>query len=85
MTLTFAGYSLVLRKIIPRTETLWPALAFPGAFANLMNRQNGLLAFSLLGSALLRLGSSPILGGVFFGPLFVQAADGSTGANRVGC
>jgi len=33
------GYSLVLRKIIPRTETFWPALAFPGAFANLMNGQ----------------------------------------------
>jgi alpha-1,2-mannosyltransferase len=69
MTLTFAGYSLVLRKIIPRTETLWPALAFPGAFANLMNGQNGLLAFSLLGGALLTLESSPILGGVLFGLL----------------
>ena len=69
MTLTFAGYSLVLRKIIPRTETFWPALAFPGAFANLMNGQNGLLAFSLLGGALLTLESNPILGGVFFGLL----------------
>jgi alpha-1,2-mannosyltransferase len=69
MTLTFAGYSLVLRKIIPRSETLWPALAFPGAFANLMNGQNGLLAFSLLGGALLTLESSPILGGVLFGLL----------------
>ena len=69
MSLTFAGYSLVLRKIIPRTETFWPALAFPGAFANLMNGQNGLLAFSLLGGALLTLESSPILGGVFFGLL----------------
>ena len=69
MTLTFAGYLLVLRKIIPRTETLWPALAFPGAFANLMNGQNGLLAFSLLGGALLTLESSPILGGVLFGLL----------------
>ena len=69
MTLTFAGYLLVLRKIIPRTETLWPALAFPGAFANLMNGQNGLLAFSLLGGALLTLESSPILGGAFFGLL----------------
>ncbi len=69
MTLTFSGYLLVLRKIIPRAETFWPALAFPGAFANLMNGQNGLLAFSLLGGALLTLESSPILGGVFFGLL----------------
>lgn len=69
MSLTFSGYLLVLRKIIPRSETLWPALAFPGAFANLMNGQNGLLAFSLLGGALLTLESSPILGGVFFGLL----------------
>jgi len=69
MTLTFSGYLLVLRKIIPRAETFWPALAFPGAFANLMNGQNGLLAFSLLGGALLTLESSPILGGVLFGLL----------------
>jgi alpha-1,2-mannosyltransferase len=69
MMLTFAGYSIVLRKIIPRTETFWPALAFPGAFANLMNGQNGLLAFSLLGGALLSLESRPLLAGVFFGLL----------------
>jgi len=69
MMLTFTGYSLVLRKIIPRTETFWPALAFPGAFANLMNGQNGLLAFSVLGGALLSLESRPLLAGVFFGLL----------------
>jgi len=69
MALTFAGYSLVLRKIIPRTETFWPALAFPGAFANLMNGQNGLLAFSVLGGALLSLESRPLLAGVCFGLL----------------
>ena len=69
MVLTFAGYSLVLRKIIPRTETFWPALAFPGAFANLMNGQNGLLAFSVLGGALLSLDSRPLLAGAFFGLL----------------
>jgi hypothetical protein len=67
MALTFAGYSLVLRKIIPRTETFWPALAFPGAFATFMNGQNGFLAVSLLGGALLSLESSPLLAGVFFG------------------
>ena len=69
MTLTAAGYMLVLRKIIPRTETFWPALAFPGAFANLMNGQNGLLAFSVLGGALLTVESNPLLGGAFFGLL----------------
>ncbi|MGA8644092.1 glycosyltransferase family 87 protein [Candidatus Binatus sp.] len=69
MTLTAAGYILVLRKIIPRTETFWPALAFPGAFANLMNGQNGLLAFSVLGVALLTVESNPLLGGAFFGLL----------------
>jgi alpha-1,2-mannosyltransferase len=67
MTLTFVSYCLVLRKIIPRTETFLPALAFPGAFANLMNGQNGLLAFSVLGVALLSVESNPILGGMFFG------------------
>jgi len=85
MTLTFAGYALVLRKIIPRAETFWPALAFPGAFANLMNGQNGLLAFSLLGGALLSLESSPLLAGVLFGLFVVQAADGGAGATGVGC
>jgi alpha-1,2-mannosyltransferase len=69
MLLTFAGYSLVLRKIIPHTETFWPVLAFPGAFANLMNGQNGLLAFSVLGAALLSLESRPLLAGAFFGLL----------------
>ncbi len=69
MTLTAAGYVLVLRKIIPRTETFWPALAFPGAFANVMNGQNGLLAFSVLGVALLSVESNPLLGGAFFGLL----------------
>jgi alpha-1,2-mannosyltransferase len=69
MMLTFAGYTLVLRKIIPRAETFWAALAFPGAFANLMNGQNGLLAFSLLGGALLSLESRPLLAGVLFGLL----------------
>jgi len=69
MMLTFAGYSLVLWKIIPRTETFWPVLAFPGAFANLMNGQNGLLAFSVLGGALLSLESRPLLAGAFFGLL----------------
>ena len=68
-TLTFAGYSLVLRKIIPRTESFWPALAFPGAFANLQNGQNGLLTFSLLGGALLSLESRPLLAGALFGLL----------------
>ncbi len=69
MTLTFAGYLLVLRKIIPRAETFWPALAFPGAFANFMNGQNGFLAFSLLGGALISLESRPLLAGVLFGLL----------------
>jgi alpha-1,2-mannosyltransferase len=69
MTLTLAGYLLVLRKLIPRAETFWPALAFPGMFANLMNGQNGLLAFSLLGGALLSLESRPLLAGVLFGLL----------------
>ena len=69
MTLTFAGYLLVLRKIIPRAETFWPALAIPGAFANLMNGQNGLLAFSVLGAALLWVESNPLLGGALFGLL----------------
>ncbi len=68
-TLTFAGYSMVLRKIIPRAETFWPALAFPGVFANLQNGQNGLLTFSLLGGALLSLESRPLLAGALFGLL----------------
>ena len=84
MMLTLAAYLLVLRKIIPRAETFWPALAFPGMFANLMNGQNGLLAFSLLGSALLSLETRPLLAGHPFWPFVVQAADGGAGATRVG-
>lgn len=66
---TFAGYLAVLRKIVPRVETLLPALAFPGAFANIENGQNGLLTFSLLGGALLSLESRPALAGILFGLL----------------
>ncbi|HEY6418256.1 MAG TPA: glycosyltransferase family 87 protein [Candidatus Binataceae bacterium] len=64
---TFAAYLGVLWKIDPERDSLWLAIAFPGALINLANGQNGFLTFALLGAALLTLERRPILAGVLFG------------------
>jgi len=64
---TFAAYLAVIWKIDPERDSLWLAIAFPGALVNLTNGQNGFLTLALLGTALLTLDSRPILAGVMFG------------------
>ena len=54
-------------KIDPERDSLWLAIAFPGALVNLTNGQNGFLTLALLGAALLTLERRPILAGVMFG------------------
>ena len=54
-------------KIDPDRDSLWLAIAFPGALVNLTNGQNGFLTLALLGAALLTLERRPILAGVLFG------------------
>jgi glycosyl transferase family 87 len=64
---TLAAYLLVMRTIDPARDSLWLAIAFPGALITLTNGQNGFLTLALLGAALLTLERRPILAGVFFG------------------
>lgn len=64
---TLSAYLAVLWKIDPDRDSLWLAIAFPGALVNLTDGQNGFLTLALLGSALLLLERRPILSGVTFG------------------
>ena len=66
-TATFAAYLATMWKIDPERDSLWLAIAFPGALVNLTNGQNGFLTLALLGGALLTLERRPILAGVMFG------------------
>ena len=64
---TFAAYLATMWKIDPERDSLWLAIAFPGALVNLTNGQNGFLTLGLLGGGLLTLDRRPILAGVMFG------------------
>ena len=64
---TFAPYLATMWKIEPERDSIWLAIAFPGALVNLTNGQNGFLTLALLGGALLSLERRPILAGVMFG------------------
>lgn len=69
---TLAAYLTVLRKIAPWKQTIWLALAFPGAWINLINGQNGFLSAALLGGGLLYLEQQPVLAGFLFGLLVIK-------------
>ncbi|MGH7925704.1 MAG: glycosyltransferase family 87 protein [Candidatus Binatus sp.] len=64
---TFAAYLAVMWTLEPELDSLWLAIAFPGALVNLTNGQNGFLTLALLGAALLTLERRPLLAGVMFG------------------
>ena len=64
---TFAAYLTVMFKLDPERDSLWLAVAFPGALVNLTNGQNGFLTLALLAAAMLTLERRPILAGVMFG------------------
>lgn len=64
---TFAAYLAVMWAIDRRADSLWLAIAFPGALVNLTNGQNGFLTLALLGGALLTLERRPIVAGLLFG------------------
>lgn len=64
---TAAAYIAVLWKIDPEGDSIWLAIAFPGALVNLTNGQNGFLTMALLGGALLSIRRRPVLAGVLFG------------------
>jgi alpha-1,2-mannosyltransferase len=64
-----AAYLIVVRKIAPRPETLWVALAFPGALLTILDGQNGLITAALFGGGLLLLERRPWVAGALFGLL----------------
>jgi len=66
---TLSGYLAVLRRIAPHPAAFWLALAFPGAFQNLIHGQNGFLSVALLGGGLLLLERFPLLAGLLLGLL----------------
>ena len=64
-----AAYLAAMRAILPRTETLLIAAAFPAVFVNIGHGQNGFLTAALLGGALHLLDRRPWLAGVLIGCL----------------
>ena len=64
---SFVVYATVIRRFVPRPETLWVLAAFPGAFINAFHGQNGFLTAALFGAALLQLETRPVLAGLLFG------------------
>jgi hypothetical protein len=69
VTVTFAGYVLVIRKLAPQPQTVLLLIAFPGTFLNLLHGQNGFIAAALLGGALMTLERRPVLAGILIGLL----------------
>src|SRR3954470_7915364 len=66
---SLAAYLAVMRAILPRTETLLLAAAFPAVFVNIGHGQNGFLTAALLGGALHLLDRRARLAGRFVGCL----------------
>jgi hypothetical protein len=66
---SFAAYLATMRAILPRSETLLIAAAFPAVFINIGHGQNGFLTAALLGGALHLLDRRPWLAGVLIGLL----------------
>jgi hypothetical protein len=66
---SLAAYLAVIRAILPRSETLLVALAFPAVFVNIGHGQNGFLTTALLGGALHLLDRRPWRAGVLIGLL----------------
>jgi hypothetical protein len=64
---TLAAYLAALRRILPQRGALVAALAYPGAFVNLGNGQNGFALVGLFGFGLLLLETRPVAAGALFG------------------
>jgi hypothetical protein len=69
MALTLAGYLLTVRAVVPRTEALMIALAFPAVLVNIGHGQNGFLTAALLGGGLVLLDRRPVVAGILIGLL----------------
>jgi hypothetical protein len=66
---TLAAYLSVLWVIVPGRSAMWLAIAFPAAFVNMRDGQNGFISLSLMGGGLLLLERRPVLAGLLLGLL----------------
>lgn len=69
---SFAGYLVVIRRIVSLPGTWMPLIAFPGAMMNIFHGQNAFLTAALMGGALLLLPLRPVLAGVLIGLLTIK-------------
>ncbi|RMF06083.1 MAG: DUF2029 domain-containing protein, partial [Alphaproteobacteria bacterium] len=69
MALTLPAYLAAVRAILPRSDVLIPAAAFPAVFVNLGHGQNGFLTAALLGGGLVLLERRPVMAGLLIGLL----------------
>ena len=67
--LTLAAYLSVLWVILPDRSAMWLSIAFPAAFVNMRDGQNGFVSLALMGGGLLLLERRPILAGLLLGVL----------------
>jgi alpha-1,2-mannosyltransferase len=66
---SLGAYLAAIRAILPRSETLLVASAFPAVLVNIGHGQNGFLTAALLGGALHLLGNRPVIAGLLIGLL----------------
>src|SRR5205823_2454071 len=66
---SLAAYLAAIRAILPGSQTLLLAAAFPGVFVNIGHGQNGFLTAALLGGALHLIDRRPWLSGALIGLL----------------
>jgi alpha-1,2-mannosyltransferase len=64
-----AAYLIMVSRIVPGRDTIWLALAFPGALLTILDGQNGLITAALFGGALILLERRPWIAGAMFGLL----------------
>ncbi len=69
---TYLCFAKAIHSIVPRRETIFVALAFPGAALVMATGQNGLLTAALAALGLVALPRRPTLAGIAFGILCVK-------------
>lgn len=69
---SIAVYAAVVRRILPRPETVLVVLAIPAVFINAGGGQNGCVTATLVSGALLLLPTRPALAGLLIGVLTVK-------------
>lgn len=69
---TLAGFTWMMRRLVPKRETMLLTLAAPATLICLTHGQNGFLTALLLGAGLALLDRRPLLAGLLFGCLIYK-------------